>query len=89
MSDYYDTPQPQREFGIYRPLNKGKLLDRGQPGRERARLKLPLARVPRPYFGDGLDDQRLQHRLVHISEFLDVEAALANGVPAELGEQRL
>src|SRR5207237_6534642 len=35
------------------------------------------------------DDQCLQHLLVHIGEFLDVEAALAGSVLAEPSEQRL
>ena len=63
------------------------MLDRGNPGSERAITPF-LARVPRPYSGDGLDDKRLQHRLVHIGKSFDVQAGLARGVPAELSEQR-
>ena len=48
-----------------------------------------LARVPRSLGGNGFDDHVLQHFLVHIGQFLDVEAALAGRVLAELGEQRL
>src|SRR6266436_1255498 len=47
-----------------------------------------LARVPRSYGGNGFDDQCFQYFLVHISELLDVEAALAGSVLAELCEQR-
>jgi hypothetical protein len=74
------TPKDDTSFGEF---------SAPEVSESKARLKLPLARVPRPYFGDGLDDECLQHRLVHISQFLDVEAALADGVLAELGEQRL
>src|SRR5437764_2847811 len=51
--------------------------------------RLPLVRVPRPPGGDGFANHRLQHFLVHVGELLDVKAALASGVLAELGKQRL
>src|ERR1700674_403914 len=54
----------------------------------RASVRLPLARVPRSHGADGFDDQSLQHFWIHISEFLDVEAALAGRVRAHLCEQR-
>src|SRR5664279_1834467 len=44
--------------------------------------------MPRSSGGDGFDDQSLQHFLVYISELLDVEAAFAGRVLAELCEQR-
>jgi hypothetical protein len=49
---------------------------------------LASARVPSSHSGDGFDDQRLQHLVVHISEFLDVEAAPTGLVLAELRTQR-
>jgi hypothetical protein len=39
--------------------------------------------------GDGFDGQSIQHFLVHIGEFLDIEARLAGGVLPELRKQRL
>src|ERR1700693_1846271 len=45
--------------------------------------------APRSHRSDSFEDHRLQHLLVHISELLDVEAALAGRVLAELREQRL
>ena len=38
---------------------------------------------------NGLDCHRLQHLLVHISELLDIEAAFAGRVLAELWEESL
>ena len=48
-----------------------------------------LAQMPRSRDGDGFDDQRLQHFLVHIGEIRDVEATLTGGVLAKIIEQRL
>jgi hypothetical protein len=54
----------------------------------RQALGLPRARwvggLPSSSGGDGFEDQRLQHLLVYISELLDIEAALAGRVLAEL-----
>src|SRR5260221_1477358 len=61
----------------------GTILGHRSPGPE------TLARVPRSYGGNGFDDQCFQNFLVNICELLDVEAALAGGVLAELCDQRL
>src|SRR5271154_3083963 len=44
---------------------------------------------PRARGSNRLYDHGLQYFMVHVGEFLDVEAALASGVLAELGQQRL
>src|SRR5215469_4365450 len=38
---------------------------------------------------EGFSDHGFQHSLIYISELLDIEAALAGGVLAELGQERL
>src|SRR5271157_1121759 len=45
---------------------------------------LPSVRLLRALGGDGFHDLRLQHLLVHVGELLDVEAALAGAVLAEV-----
>jgi hypothetical protein len=47
----------------------------------------PSGLDPRPLGSGGFEGHGLQHLLVHISELLNVEAALAGGVLAELRQQ--
>src|SRR5271157_3686514 len=50
---------------------------------------ISLFRAPCSRGSNGFGGHSLQHLLVHISELLDVNAALASGVLAELFEHRL
>ena len=44
-----------------------------------------LASVPSSAGGEGFSDQAFQHLLIYISKLLDIEAAFAGRVLAELG----
>ena len=52
-------------------------------------LQTSLFSVANPAGGQGLLDHGFQHLLIYIRELLDVEAAFASGVLAELSQQRL
>ena len=82
MIDIYHMAE--RAFRVFRQSGWG-VAPSGNLHAALAALELPG--VPRPHRGDGLDNQRRQHPVVHICQLLDVEAAFAGSVLAEFGEQ--
>src|SRR5664279_63701 len=63
-------------------------LNKAESPRPTSRL-VSLARMARVLRRQRLHDQRLQDRLVHVTQLLDVQAAFTGRMFAELGQQRL
>src|SRR6202522_2821827 len=70
------------------PSKRMKAISYHPARQESTTTRLRLFCVSRPRCCNGFFDECLKHLHVHIRELLDVQASLAGGVLAELGEQR-